>query len=139
MNTREAILRAADHLAENPKRLDFSRVRMPQDPNDTGCVLGWIGYFMGAQPTMIDGLPYYLTRYNSLGSIERKLGWRYEGDFFDEMNKLQPFWEKVLMFRPWFINGKGCAKTLRRYADRYHPAAKRPRVTDTKIIDGAAT
>jgi hypothetical protein len=99
MNTREAILKAADHIERNPHLFRFSRTEIP-DCGTPGCALGWIGFFMG-----IEVGACILSTQPAIAS---------DRDFYDRMTALtDPF---------WIVSSETCAKGLRLYANKYHPA-----------------
>jgi hypothetical protein len=98
---RDAILRAADQIEAHPESLDFANIIVPQC-GSPGCALGWIGVF--AQ----------ITGFVSTVS-EEVLGLE-DFQFYSRMVLLQDqtFWGR---------DATECARCLRLYADKYHPAS----------------
>lgn len=118
---RNAILLAADHIERNPDVFWFWRAEVPSEVNcgTFACGLGWIGFFAGIKRTnpteyMID------TVVGALGLS--KLSGSGEIEFYDRMNGLSGS-------RLWQRSASLCAKTLRLYADKYHPVR-----TDSELV-----
>ncbi len=106
MNIREAILKAADHIEAYPQWFDYNPVIVPSRSCGTpGCALGWIGFFMGLGKKSVADVAFRMDLLG--GSME----------FYDGMNK-------VNKSAGWISNAEKCAKALRLYADKYHPASK---------------
>ena len=110
MSTRDAILKAADHIDRYPGQYDYCEaVNTPYKPTDRACMVGWIAYFAGEaggqhcgvrteiDPTVCDRL---------LG-----VGFRV---FSDRMYEIRGLWSCP-------SNAKAAAAGLRIYADRFHP------------------
>lgn len=116
MNIRQAILLAADHIERNPQLFKFEKVRVPRDCGTPGCALGWIGYFMRLT---IPFVGYENTSTDvaiAMGLPERhgKGAFTNSGIFYDRMDSLRE--------TTWMRCPMECAKTLRAYANRFHPA-----------------
>lgn len=109
MNIREAILRAADHIERNPGEFDFQRTYTPSAPGcgTPGCALGWIGCFLGlkSDASTVDVAV-------AMGITGRLVA---SWTFYDRMEEIS---------RDWHITAGVCAKTMRLYADKYHPAPR---------------
>lgn len=109
MNVREAILKAADSIEMHPELFDFRSTSMPNECGTPGCAIGWIALHADEDlcgQIMADKWMSHKT--------ELFMGVE-SGDFYDRMDALAGD------FRAWAHNPKGCAKTLRLYADEYHP------------------
>jgi hypothetical protein len=106
MNIRNAILAAADHIEANPGEFNFNASHAPKsrDCGTPGCALGWIGTFAGLAGACNQ-------------TVAEKLGlcggggWTLE--FYSKLNELA---------RGWTSHAALCARALRLYADKYHPA-----------------
>ena len=116
MEIREAILKAADSIEMNPELFNFSSTVLPsRDCGTPGCALGWIA-------TYSDGA--------CLTSCGR--GWLYDrvldindSLFYNRMSAISFY---------WITSAEECAKALRAYADKYHPAkqpAKKSAIPDS--------
>jgi len=116
---REAILKAADHIERHPSAFDFMTTEVPGDCGSIGCVIGWIAFFhpqfakrtchvhelcramLGIEgPTEL----WSATFYTRLYEIDEA-----EGLAFVDLNT-------------WRHNACRVPITLRKYADKYHPA-----------------
>jgi len=108
---RQAILQAADHLELHPETYDFMSVHIPSC-GTPGCVIGWVGYFLGVDPgKAIGGEFLYETPIMGVSSHI----------FYTRLDAfLQP--------RSWIVNASIAAATLRKYADLYHPEETQPEV-----------
>jgi hypothetical protein len=97
MNIRDAILKAADHIERNPREFDYWSTNTPEAPGrgTPGCALGWVACFMG----------------ESIGALDSS--WNRAMRFYSEMDSLA---------HGWMSSAPLCAKGLRLYADKYHPA-----------------
>jgi hypothetical protein len=121
MNIRQAILKAADHIERNPHLFDFKVWLMPNDCGTPGCAIGWIGLFSGKTFEKgcwdIDGPRPGV----SANVCQPALGINAE-EFYSRMDciDLQTAFEMR-----WRRNAENCARTLRLYADTYHPAESR--------------
>jgi hypothetical protein len=145
---RAAILVAADHIDSNPEAFEFSRIGIPRDhgPGDTACALGWIGHFLGMwEPRNEVACAPHSTCFwfsgmrigdscKTINQVLTAIGLTsIQGPFYDRLDALLS--EKASLFdrlftsdgyRSWLHDGKKCAKALRLYADRYHPAPAVP-------------
>lgn len=128
MNIRQAILKAADHIERNPSAFNFGAVRFPK-PNDCGtpgCALGWIGVFAG--------LPDMYAR-----SLDRSDSWcvlraaREVLGLPDKCHTDSVFYERMdeVAGTDWRHSAATCARALRLYADRYHPAESRSLIPES--------
>jgi len=103
MNIRTAILKAADSIEQNPKMFDYDSVDIP-DCGSPACALGWIGFHLGMS-----------CKKHGLGrDVCRALGIKRQASF-----------PELTLFcgsHKWKDSAPECAKALRLYADKYHPA-----------------
>ena len=96
---RSAILLAADHIEQHPELFRFTKCRIPEC-GTPGCLLGWIGHFLGMAPGQsILGLESPMNADHHL--------------FYDRVSSL-------LDQQPWTVNAPMCARGLRLYANTYH-------------------
>ena len=110
MNIRTAILKAADSIEQNPNLFNFSSILMPDsDCGTPGCALGWIAYHRKGDA--IFGSTWIA--HNAIGIVD--------GKFYKRMINLYDGHE-------WKYSADECAATLRKYADKYHPAQGIPAV-----------
>jgi hypothetical protein len=110
MQIREAILKAADHIERHPREFNYNSIHVPERAGcgTTGCALGWICYFFGSGVTDSS-----LVRTN-FSSTHAPVGAGVsDGVFYARMTDLVVGWEK---------DADNCARALRLYADKYHPA-----------------
>lgn len=117
MNIREAILKAADHIERNPLDFDFWKTGVPGSCGTPGCALGWIGHFMGETNYFND-----VCDVMGLGITKPHLPERGEFDFYRRMDKIEG---PAVLHGKWTNSAELCARTLRLYADKYHPAESR--------------
>lgn len=99
MNIREATLKAADHIEQNPEQFQYSAVTVPAC-GTKGCAAGWIAHFANAKEgesvteeevsQKLLGVPYWT--------------------FDERMDHLAPRWMR---------SATECAKGLRLYAEKY--------------------
>lgn len=107
MNIREAILKAADHIGNNPDGFTLANICVPYSWDGQGCALGRI--------------------FQALGKPAGKLCSEFcmpvlgckEGEFFNRMSNMLG---GETAKDHWLDNGIKCAKALRLYADKYHSA-----------------
>ncbi len=115
MNIREAILKAADHIERNKTSLSFMSTQRPSIDGQ-GCPLAWIGFFAGIERREGDHPSPYLYAHSTVAPLITGLYWEEaQKEFFDRMNALRGS-------AGWTCDPRGAAKTLRAYADKYHPA-----------------
>lgn len=111
MEIRQAILAAADQIEAQPHRFAFGFVEIPRvkDKYAGGCALGWIGTFA------LEKSPWnsYSSVLPALGIGDPSSG--RESTFYARMDQIN---------NKWRLDAKVCAKGLRKYADKYHPAVK---------------
>ncbi len=116
MNIRTAILKAADSIEQNPKMFWFSSISTP-DCGTPGCALGWVAYHIGEGVLCGNSWdPWKLGR--RLGILENGKYMAGIG-FYHRMDKLHGGYD-------WKDSAPECAKALRLYADKYHPAETKP-------------
>lgn len=100
MDIREAILAAADHIERNPDDFDFDSVSVPTRCGSPGCAIGWVAHFARCD----------------WGDVAELMGLR-RGDDTLLYTRLS-----ILAGATWYQHAAVCAKGLRAYADKYHPA-----------------
>lgn len=105
MNLREAILKAADHIENNPAQFNYGCISVPECGTQA-CAAGWICFFLdvpagqnAAGLELADtalGIPYdeFDHRMDIMSAIDGDNG-------------------------RWMRDASACAKALRRYADDY--------------------
>lgn len=113
MDTRQAILKAADHIEANPDQFNYWVVGVP-DCGSPGCALGWIGYFLGFSV----GASFW-------GNVSPAMGLASE-DFYDRMTEID---------RKWESGAARCSHALRLYADKYHPLGNSTNPTVMAEVD----
>ena len=120
MNIRNAILKAADSIERYPQLFDFDSIYPPNaDCGTPGCALGWIAYHLGIKDWIgaEDGRVY-----EELG-IAKNCCFPRLDTVCDSSN---PF--------DWKYSPELCAKTLRLYADKYHPQTKTEMPPEVRAI-----
>ena len=115
MNIRQAILKAADHIEQNPAHFKYvSNDRPNPDCGTPGCMLGWIGVFLNMQPA---GWSTWA------GDVARAIGTTHSEFVHGFVHPM------VVEHKLWVHENpnaaKNAAKLLRIYADRHHPAESR--------------
>jgi len=105
MNIRQAILKAADSIQQYPELFKWSSCSVG-GCNTPGCALGWIDHHLGAKEGDPFGWHSGLFSALEIGNA---------GRFYDQMRQVSS------LPKLWQDNNKVCAKTLRKYADKYHP------------------
>ena len=110
MNIREAILKAADYIEVHPAEFNFMSISIPKGGCGTpGCALGWIGHFANIR-SGIDK------------AAKKALGLADQVDFYRRMDIM--LCGSYPGPTTWRQDPKECARALRLYADRFHPAEK---------------
>ena len=106
MNIYNAILKAADHIERNPHLYDFYRSNVP-NCGTPGCMLGWIGHFMG--------IPKGANIYTAVGPrlnigicIQSQMGWK--GGTGKDPNERRPANDATI-----------AAAVMRQFAQRFKP------------------
>jgi len=117
MKIREAILKAADSIEQNPKLFNFGSCYAPNtDCGTPGCALGWIGLHAGmAINTRGDRIGKFVGSLDGVANLT--IGDKDAFTFYFRMSKLESLWKS---------SASMCAKTLRFYADKYHPVDNIP-------------
>lgn len=108
IDVRTAILEAADYIEANPNYFDFMSVWTPKEHTcgSPGCAIGWINHFANNRIGKTIGCSEEVNAV--LGVTPDKFYKRMDG---------------FLMFSSdWRYNAKYCARRLRRYANKFHPA-----------------
>ncbi len=106
MNIRQAILKAANHIESNPERFDYGSCGIPEHETcgTPGCAVGWVAFFAGQKECN-----------EPMNAIcARTLGIDFWNTFIRRMDTLDD--------QSWRFTASQCAKHLRLYADKYHPA-----------------
>lgn len=118
MDIRQAILKAAEHIDRSPRDFYFLHTTVPHACGSPGCAIGWIAFFSGEKKQLHvdDALP------GTLGITQ--------DEFYDRMTKCGG--GPRYGVDNWKDNSVLCAATLRRYADKYHPAEAKA-TTDCKL------
>lgn len=111
MNIYDAVMRAADHIERNPHLFNFVRSYVP-DCNTPGCLMGWVGHFMGLRTGTLawDGVARHF-------GIEKETG-RWHA--FDDLVRRELGDEGYLGYQ-WDV--AVAAKFLRLYAAKYLPTS----------------
>lgn len=96
---RSAILRTADHIEQHPELFKFIKSTVPEC-GTPGCLLGWIGHFLGMTP----------------GRCISELKQAMNADDTMFYKRL----DLVLGGGNWCHNALMCVRGLRLYADAFH-------------------
>lgn len=108
MNVYSAIMKAADHVEREPSLYEFRNVRVP-DCGSPGCMLGWIGYFLGIRPgTLIQS---YCSP--QVATPAKLLGLKSQTDFYQRLNDFG-------LDGSYVRDHKFAARVMRLYAEKYH-------------------
>jgi hypothetical protein len=114
MNIRQAILKAADHIEQNPHLYEFYQNEVPEC-GTPGCMLGWIGHFLGVRGSV----GYQVCPAMGLGEGQ---------DGFIRKGIHELAIEEMGHTRKWpdyATDAKAAARLMRLWADRNHPAESR--------------
>ena len=127
MNIRQAILKAAASIEKNPDRFSFMSTDIP-DCGTPGCVLGWVGFHLKV-PTDQDEDRYHLV-------VAKALGFTCD-DTCPILHEDTPFYDRMDSIGRinWRRDAGDCAKTLRKYADKYHPETDHIPASVRKIFE----
>jgi hypothetical protein len=123
---RDAILKAAAHLEANPGALSFMQGSVPKHYTylkmGAACPLAWIGEFS-------------TENWANHAEVAVKGMSIFPQQFYDRMTAITGSASK------WMYNQAGCAKALRRYADKYYPAPRQEGIplSIREIFDSPAT
>lgn len=117
MNTYQAILRAADHIQQQPQLFDFERTRIPRDCHTPGCALGWIGFFAGRTQARIPSMLGLSFLHRGIAIVTPDAGSEpvipvSAREFYERMDRLATC--------DWRHDAGQCANALRLYAATYH-------------------
>ena len=117
MEIRQAILRAADSIEQNPRLFNFMTSSKP-DPNcgTPGCVLGWIGFHLG-----IIAINMPTPTAQALGCPKETLPISNDLVAYEDWGFYRRMTE-ISGNSLWRYSPGACASALRKYADKYHPA-----------------
>lgn len=102
MTRKDAVLKAAAHLAKHPEAWDYMCVNTPENTSDCGCAIGWIAFFKGAGNGSLDQ------------RAEKALGIKYWDKFEGRMTELLG---KPLSYIS--VTAAEVVKALRKYAKTY--------------------
>ena len=109
MNTRQAILAAADHIEAEPHLYEFARTIVPENTCGTpACALGWIAHFAGLPQQSMEEVSHLLFNMGQTEFYTRVstvLGTDYWCGYTDDGHDGDP---------------ELTAKGLRLYADKYY-------------------
>lgn len=107
MNIRQAIISAAGQIDRTPGSFFFGTCKIPHTCGSPGCAIGWIAFYLGE------------TGYIGDSEVIPLLVGRHDGgrEFYHRMY--------ALVGGDWIKNAGLCARGLRLYADKYHPAESR--------------
>lgn len=115
MNIRQAILKAADHIEQNPDHFRYvSNDRPDAGCGTPGCMLGWIGIFLGMKEERYGG--------SWAAQVAKAIGTSHS-------SFVHGFVSVEAQARQLWVHENPNAHTnaaalLRIFADRYHPAAE---------------
>ena len=112
MNIRQAILKAADSIEQNPDMYDFHSITAP-DCGTPGCAIGWIVAHSQLDLPYEDGLEGRARYWGRHEGYSKLLGVDDAG-FYNLMDSCGD--------TNWHTTPQKCAQSLRLYADKYHPA-----------------
>jgi hypothetical protein len=128
MTLREAMFAAADHIETHPKEFDFNAIGVPDGCGTPGCALGWIAHFMGYPPSTLGfgfvGDQMDLPSEPLIAGFEIGDENHYTCRTFAFYNRMDRVADETPSYQ-WAFEAGACARTLRRYADRWHPAEVR--------------
>lgn len=97
---RQALLKTANHIEENPGRYSFFQGHKPKSEKACGCVLSWTGFFLDQ-----DSSPFY--------GYCNQVAARFNTDddtFYTRMNRLAS---------GWMYDAERAAQGIRRYVKKY--------------------
>jgi hypothetical protein len=120
MSIYDAILAAADHIEKYPQCFEFTNARVPSDRGDTGCALGWIGYFLNKHAAEFPG-PRHWHDEVALDLLRVPRGYS-----FLSTSHIYERIECLAGTSRWMDEADICAKALRRYAKKYHAPPQMP-------------
>ncbi len=118
MNIRTAILKAADHIEQNPQLFNFCENRGPNDCKTPGCFLGWVSFFMDIKIE------------DAVSSCKDILGI----EFNDLHTRMWALKREKKLDATWNLSAQGCAIHARAYADKYHPVETKLPASVTDIF-----
>jgi hypothetical protein len=120
MNIRQAILLAADHIEQHPAAFNFRSIYVPKsDCGTPGCALGWIGYFYGC----VDKPRQAYDGRTNVSYVASETVQIEPSEFYDRMTEALGY--------TWTESSELCARGLRLYADKYHPAESRALIPES--------
>ena len=118
MNIRNAILMAADSIEKYPSLFDFMSNEKPNlDCGTPGCVLGWIGFYLGIDAELMPtptGQALDCPKMTLTDKCTDSVMYEDWG-FYRRMND-------VSGHSDWRDGAPACVAALHKYADRYFPA-----------------
>lgn len=128
MNTRQAILAAADHISGRPDLYNFGSGYVPVAPTDCACALARIGAFLSESALPVRQQPG-TQAHKEWADVATFLGHAHAPEFYGQLHLL-------VGSNAWQIHPPLCVKALRLYAEKYFPAPKPP---DWEAIAGKRT
>lgn len=106
----QAFLKAADTIESDADRYNFMQVRKPRDETDSGCLLGWVGFYLGVEVET----GRYDFAYATAQALKLEEGTIYLAPevFYGRLDRIGP--------DTWRDDHKAAALALRAYADKYY-------------------
>lgn len=125
MEIYNAIMKAADQIEAHPEQFNFMSIDVPDGCGTPGCALGWITAFAGLRVRSCGGF--------DAAKVQLGLGQGYGAAsmFYARMDACLSWWDSCRL-KSWRGDAETCAKTMRRYAKKYHAPA--PAVHSTKRV-----
>lgn len=113
---RKAILKAATSIENNPKLFDFYTYDVVKPECGTaGCALGWVAFH---QKIKLKKDPTQSSRGSRfIRTQTRQVIGCGEEEFYNRMDRIEPQIE-------WRNKASICARTLRGYANKFHPCSR---------------
>lgn len=127
MQIYDAIMAAADQIEKRPKTFNFGISEVPRSCGSPGCALGWIGHFLGVWQAIAHGdvlteVAIRMGLHGVRGDWLLRSGQRI---FYARMGWLNGHdCATQISWGAWTGDAALCAKTLRAYAEMYHPLPK---------------
>lgn len=136
MNTRELILKTADHLERNPSLYSFSKPSLPTRSDPRACVVGRMANLNGTRSRRwlfgypkiveIDGITEEVLGISFQYFCGRMMYIVYQQCISDQPDKL----------KLWTFYPEDAAWALRKYADKYHPDLGYQKFRDALVLEG---
>lgn len=110
---REAILQAAAYIERHPEKFEFFNGEIPKRQfGQTGCALGWAGYYMNKARPWWQRL-FGLNRVRGLERVAQLAGFPDDGVFYGWMDRASAKHKSG-----WRKNPEVAARYMRQYAER---------------------